>query len=241
MSRHDLAVTRPWMAEGTTVLFGAVDRLSDGDLRGPGVLPGWTRAHVIGHVARNAEALGRLAAWARTGVETPMYADRQQRATEIEASAAWPAATLRADLTATAAALDTALDALDDAAWKASVRSAQGRVIPAAEIPWMRVREVWLHAVDLDAGVGVADLPAGVVDALLDDVTGALSGRDGCPPVRLEPADRDRGWRLGPDDADPVVVAAPAADLLAWAAGRDDGARLAAGRGAGVPELPRWL
>ena len=38
-----------------------------------------------------------------------MYADREQRAAEIERSAALPADTLRAQLTDTAAALDTAL------------------------------------------------------------------------------------------------------------------------------------
>jgi hypothetical protein len=39
---------------------------------------------------------------------------------------------------------------------------------PAAEISWMRVREVWLHAVDLDVGAYMADLPAEVINALLD-------------------------------------------------------------------------
>ena len=82
-----------------------------------------------------------------------------------------------------------ALDALDDQSWRVEVRSALGRTIPAAEIPWMRVREVWLHAVDLHAG---AHLPAEMIEALLDDVTASLSARDGCHAVLLEPADRDR-------------------------------------------------
>lgn len=230
--RHDLTATLPWMRDGTDLLLTLADRLTDDDLRAPSTLPGWTRAHVIGHLARNAEALGRLAAWARTGVPTPMYADREQRAAEIEASAALPPAELRRQLKATAAELDDALAALDGTSWQAEVRSALGRTIPAAEIPWMRVREVWLHALDLGAGATFADLPADVVDTLLDDVTGARSARPHCPAVRVAPTDRDRAWTLGPS-GDPEVAEAPAAELLAWVTGRGGGP---------VPVvLPPWL
>jgi maleylpyruvate isomerase len=230
--RHALALTLPWMRAGTDLVLAVADRLTDDELRAPSALPGWTRAHVIGHLARNAEALGRLAAWARTGVPSPMYADREQRAAEIESSAALPPAVLRQELKSTASGLDDALAALDTSAWRAEVRSALGRTIPAAEIPWMRVREVWLHAVDLDAGAAVADLPAGVIDTLLDDVTAALSSRPACPSAYLVPTDRDRTWRLGAD-ADDTRLTAPAANLLAWATGRaDDPTR---------PPLPPWL
>ncbi len=234
MNRHDLDATLPWLREGTAHLLAVVDELSDDDLRGPSALPGWTRAHVVGHLARNAEALGRLTVWAATGQETPMYADREQRAAEIERSAALPASTLRDQLAATAATLDAALAALTPAQRQAQVRSALGRAIPAAEVPWMRIREVWLHAVDLDAGATPADLPGGVVDLLLDDVTAALSAKDGCPSLELAPTDRERTWRLGrtePTDTGPVV--APAAELAGWLTGRT--------AGPDRPALPRWL
>jgi hypothetical protein len=113
---------------------------------------------VAEHAARNAEALARLAAWARTRVESP-------------------AAVLRSELASTAAALDDALERLDDQTWTATIRSARGREIPTAEIPWMRIHGMWTHPIDLRTGATFDDLPAGVVDLLLDDVTGALSGR----------------------------------------------------------------
>jgi maleylpyruvate isomerase len=94
----------------------------------------------------------------------------------------------------------------------------------------MRIREVWLHAVDL--GATVDDLPAGVVDLLLDDVSTALSGKDGCPPIDLTPTDRSRSWRLGGGEA-ATVVAATAAELAGWLTGRVT----APDR----PPLPRWL
>lgn len=234
MSRHDLDRTLPWMREGTAFLECQVAALTDEELRAPSALPGWTRAHVVGHVARNAEALTRLAGWARTGLETPMYADRAQRAAEIEASAELPASTLRVELTTTARALEAALAALTPAQWDAQVRSALGRAIPAAEVPWMRIREVWLHAVDLGAGAKPGDLPDGVLDLLLDDVTAALSGKEDCPSLRLlAPADRTGTWRLGPTEQPAATVTGPAAELVGRLTGRiADPTR---------PPLPRWL
>ena len=236
-ARHDIGETRGWMRDGERFAAATVRQIPDADLFGPSLLPGWSRAHVIGHLARNAEALARLAAWARTGVETPMYRDREQRAAEIQAASALPAGVLRGDLDRTANDLERALDALDSQSWHARVRSALGRTIPAAEIPWMRVREVWLHAVDLDARAHLADLPAEVVDALLDDVTATLSARDGCPAVRLEPTDRDQRWQLGPGDS--VAARSTAAGLLGWLTGRDRHVRITPD--GDLPVLPRWL
>ena len=230
--RHDTAATLPWMREGTAYLMAAVDKLGDVAFATPSALPGWTRGHVVGHVARNAEALIRLANWARTGDETPMYADRAQRAAEIERSAAVPPAALRQDLGDTAAALDGALTTLTAELWQAQVRSALGRSIPASEVPWMRIREVWLHAVDLGTDASMTGLPPGVVDLLLDDVTAALSAKDGCPSLRLSVTDRDRSWSLGGTDPDGSITGS-AADLAGWLTGRIPGGDR--------PTLPRWL
>jgi maleylpyruvate isomerase len=215
-----------WVRDGTARMLAAAGRLGDGELREPSGLPGWTRAHVLGHLARNADALGRLADWARTGVETPMYRDREQRAAEIEAAAAQPAGALRRDVAATAVRLAEKLAVPGPH----PVRTATGRTVPATEIPWMRVREVWLHTVDLRAGFAIAELPADLVDALLDDVTATLSARPGCPDLLLAPADRDRTWRLGPGPAPSGERTGPAVRLLAWLTGREKG-----------DDLPAWL
>jgi len=229
-ARNDTGRTLPWMRAGTEHVFAVVATLSDAELAGPSALPEWSRAHVVAHLARNAEALIRLATWARTGVETPMYPSREARAADIAASVGHPPERLRAELTATAADLDDALAALTPEQWRAEVRSALGRPLPAAQVPWMRIREVWLHAVDLDAGADVADVPGGVVDLLLDEVTTTLSAADGCPAATLAPTDRDRRFRLG---AAGPVVAAPAATLVGWLTGR---ATLT-----DAPKLPPWL
>ncbi|TWH23003.1 maleylpyruvate isomerase [Prauserella rugosa] len=157
---------RTWMDEGTERLLGALGTLDDSDLRAPSRLPGWSRAHVVSHLHFNAEALRRLADWARTGVENPMYPSAQRRDAEIEEGAGLPPAELRALVRSSAAALARELDDLSDDAWRREVRTRQGAAIPATRLPWMRAVEVAVHAVDLDAGIEFADLPEGLVETL---------------------------------------------------------------------------
>ena len=220
------------------MLADAVTRLDDGDLYQPSRLPEWTRAHLIGHLARNAEALGRLAAWARSGVETPMYASADQRAAEIDAAVALPPAQLRKEVFDTAADLEEAMDRLGPDTWPSVVRTAQGRVVPALELPWMRVREVWLHAVDLDAGVEIAEWPADLVDLLAADVMDTLSTRKDCPGVEIQLRDRPGSWQLG--RRHDVTVKGRASDVLGWLSGRTSGKVLTPLKG-GLPALPRWI
>ena len=80
-------MTRAWAQEGTRLLLAGLDRLDDASLDEPCALPDWPRRHLLAHVASNAEAIGRLLTWARTGVETPMYASPEQRAADIETGA----------------------------------------------------------------------------------------------------------------------------------------------------------
>src|SRR5947209_4516942 len=87
--------SREWMDTGTKLFQDTLSRLSDADLEAPSLLPGWSRKHVVAHLHHNAQALRRLVNWAATGVESRMYASREQRNAEIESSARLPAATLR--------------------------------------------------------------------------------------------------------------------------------------------------
>lgn len=165
-----LPAVRGWMDEGTKLFLTALDGLTDDELDRATELPGWSRRHLVAHVHYNAEALRRLASWARTGVESRMYADADQRTSEIEAGAALPADRLRALVRSSAAELADDLDALSEEAWRRQVVTAQGRTVPATEIPWMRTREVAVHAVDLGAGITFAALPQELNAALVADV-----------------------------------------------------------------------
>ena len=155
-----------WMDTCTDLFLTAVDDLSDDDFAAPSLLPGWSRQHVVAHVHFNALALGRLISWARTGVETRMYASAEQRADEIESGLALRPDELRALVHRSAEQLAASVAVVPDEAWAHRVVTARGREVPASLVPWLRAREVAVHAVDLAAGVGFADLPGGLLREL---------------------------------------------------------------------------
>jgi maleylpyruvate isomerase len=229
------------MRDGEAFVLGLVRALDDEDLAAPSGLPGWRRAHVVAHLARNADALGNLFTWAVTGEERPMYASVEQRAEGIDASAEQAPDALRADVEAASSRLLATVATLPDAAWDAPVRTARGRTITGADVPWMRIRESWVHAVDLATGASFDDIPAAVVDELLAEVAGGLARREGCPPMTLVDEGGARSWELGPE-AGRVVVSGPAPALLAWLIGRADGAGLETSpAGSALPVPPEWL
>lgn len=171
---------REWADVGTKLFLDAVDRLSDDQLDRNTALAGWTRKHIVAHVHYNAEALRRLVSWAATGIENRMYASVEQRNAEIASGATLPAAELRALVRESAAALASDMDTLSADAWQRQVVTAQGRTVPATEIPWLRAREVCIHAVDLDSGVTFDDLPDDFTAALAADAAGKhAAGQDG--------------------------------------------------------------
>lgn len=208
-----------WVAEGTALLRRALGGLATDEALGqPSALQGWTRKHLLAHVAANADAVGNLVTWARTGVETPMYSSTTQRNADIEAGAGRPADELVAWFDRSATELDDGFDALTDEEWTHQVVTAQGRTVPASETPWMRTRELMVHAVDLDGGVTFDDLPADFLVALEADI---------------------RGKRATANQEVPEV-SGPHPQVVAWLAGRAHHDVVTAD-GAPAPTLPPWL
>ena len=128
--------------------------LTEADLRVPSLLPGWTRAHVLAHVARGADAMRNLLAGARSGQDRPAYASAQAREADIERGATMRAADLMADLADSAMALRTVVGQLPDEAWQVPVRVLDSAAFPAAWVLTQRLTEVELHHCDY-AEVGV--------------------------------------------------------------------------------------
>jgi maleylpyruvate isomerase len=223
-----------WMRDGTMKLLADVAALTDAELDGPTALPGWSRRHLLSHIAANAGALRNLVHWARTGEERRMYASAGQRDADIAAGAALPVAQLRSRIESSAQSLAGDLATMPDEAWDAKIVTAQGLTRSASEIPWMRDREVYVHAVDLSAGTGWADLPAGFLAALLDDVTARRSAKADGPALSVTATNTGRAWDVAGVGA-PVLVSAPLADLAAYLTGRPAPALRDA------PSLPAWL
>jgi maleylpyruvate isomerase len=223
-----------WMQDGTQRLLADVAGLSEEALAGPTALPGWNRRYLVSHIAANAGALRNLVHWARTGEERRMYASTEQREADIAAGSRLPLDELRAWVASSARELAADLAALPGDAWDAKVITAQGVTRPASEIPWMRVREVYIHAIDLGAGTRWTDLPGSFLAALLDEVTARRSATGGGPALALAATDSGHTWEVAGAGA-PVPVSAPLADLAAYLTGRPaPGVRAA-------PLLPAWL
>lgn len=233
----DLTDARRWARDGTMQLIGETAGLGEAALAAPCALPGWTRKHLLAHLAANAEALGNLVHWAATGEPTPMYASPDERAAGIEQGSLLPRGELTDWLGRSAAALEEAMTALSDAQWQAPVVSAQGRTIAAAEVPWLRAREVYVHAVDLATGVSFGDLPGGFLTALCDDVIARRGSAPGSALV-LEAADTGGRWEL-PGDNEPVVLSGSLAEITAYLTGRAH--KLTTAGGDPAPALGPWL
>lgn len=244
VARQDLT-TDPRLQEallqvrrGTAFFARKLNELRDDELDGDSLLPGWSRRHVAAHVGYNARAIARLVEWAATGVETPMYSSPTARNEEIDFGSTLSPIALRNLVDHAAIHLNVEWRDLPDANWNNQVKTAQGRTVPASETVWMRTREVWLHAVDLNNSATVADIPAPILERLLEDITGALKtrGTDAGLVIEVEGSETRLGDVANPDA---VVVSGPLAAVTAWAAGRSmDG--LAFSPSGGFP-APPWI
>ena len=212
---------------GEQFFLQALDQLSRADLDQPSSLPGWTRKHVAAHVIHNAEAFMRLLEWARTGEENRMYPSRQARDEEIGSTVAH---TSNGDVMTMAHEvvdeLSDEFDDMDDEAWSATVVNGQGKDMQAAQIPWARARETWMHSLDLNIGMTTLDFPAAMVNALLDEITGMWIARDEPVNYKLNITDRDGSPRMvtaGPEGtrpAEPIEVTGEAAEIVSYLTGR---------------------
>jgi len=134
--------------------------LTDDQARGPSRLPGWSRGHVLTHLARNADGIRNMVEGATAGEERDMYpGGAERRAADIDGGADRPAGELVDDFTRASVALADAWAGMPDDGWdRLGVTIAYGPT-KVRTMVWGRRRELLVHLVDLDLGVGPADLP----------------------------------------------------------------------------------
>lgn len=235
MSFHDLPLEERIMLtrRGTAHYSGQVALVDNEDFAKPTLLEGWSRSHVIAHVAYNAAALCNLMHWAETGEETPMYESPEARGKEIEFGATLLPDALRNLNDHTVARLNVAWRDASEHAWSAEVKTAQGRTVPASETLWMRTREVWIHAVDLDVRATFSDIPQVILETLLEEIPGKWRGAGVGEELVLIAT--DTGQRVAVGDNPTTEVRGTLAGLVRWASGRGC-------QGVDTDEpAPRWL
>jgi len=171
--------------------------LTDDAARQPSRLPGWSRGHVATHLARNADAIRRLALGVLSGVPAEMYPGGQEaRNAAIEDGSDRPAALLADDHDFAGFRALATLRLLTDDVLDVPV---QWRTpVVARDLVRLRWREVEIHHVDLDLGYTPAHWPAQFVTATLATELPALHATA----------------------ADVVVPDLPEHEVLAWLIGR---------------------
>lgn len=221
---HDLARVQ----EATERLLSAAAALDNAALAEPSRLPGWTRGHVLAHIARNADALVNVLDG------RPMYLSAEIRDADIERDAPRPLKTHLTDVRDSAARFDAAGATPGD--WDRVVELRNGITDVAARLPLRRWAEIELHHVDLGAGYELEDLPAEFTERETEFLAQRFLGHAEVPATLLN--DGTRTWRTGQEADDPeVTVTGTPAGLLGWLAGRREGSALEV-KGGELPGLP---
>ena len=225
------------LAEAGQRLVRTVDGLTGDDWSADSLLPGWSRSHVVAHLALNGEALSAVLQGVVEGEPVPMYESQERRDSDIDELAAASPADLRERLLASVGRFVEVVQAVPDDAWDGRFdRTPGGRSLPLDAVPTMRVREMEIHHVDLGTGYSPADWPAGFAEALVDGMVRRL---DPDPGFRIAPLDVAREWDVGTLDGDPPVVTGPVADVAWWLTGRPAGDRVTCSRGE-LPAIGAW-
>ncbi|GAB2963180.1 maleylpyruvate isomerase family mycothiol-dependent enzyme [Streptomyces pseudoechinosporeus] len=221
---RDLASVR----DATERLLTAAAKLDNASVAEPSRLPGWSRGHVLAHLARNADALVNVLEG------RPMYASADARDTEIERDAPRPLDIQLADVRESAARFQATGAAPAD--WSRTVELRNGVTDVASRVPFRRWVEVELHHVDLGIGYELEDLPEEFTEQEIDFLAERFAGHPDVPPTRI--TDGTRAWSTGRAATEPeITVTGRQADLLGWLAGRRDGSALSTDCGP-LPPLP---
>ncbi len=224
------------LPEATHRLVRTVDGLDDEALAEPSGLPDWTRAHVVAHLALNAEGLARVLDGRAEGRPTTMYPSDDRRGGDIDDLAAADRTELRDRFMAGTTRILDAVDRFPDAHWPESFeRTPGGRVIRYAAVPGMRLREVEIHHVDLAAGFD----PRGWSDSFSAHlITAMVKRHPSDESFRVLATDLARTWVIG-DDPDETTVSGPAGDLAWWLTGRYPATSLTCSTG-DLPAVKAW-
>lgn len=240
--------------QGELAFQEQIAALPDDALAGPSLLPGWSRATVMAHVASNAAGFVRAINGAVSGGDTRMYEDRAQRDAQIAALESAPPAELRARCAHESTRLADTWAGLSAEQWTLDFTSGQGKLLPVRRSVMFSAREVWVHLVDLNAGPGFDAVPAPINEAVLREVWLSWTTRGTHTGLAITTTAADgASLTLGAaEDEDVTLVRGSLAQLTAWATGRarpdhaatthhDLPSATRNDRPASLPSAPDWI
>lgn len=224
----------------TTRYLQALTVLDEESVRRPSALPGWSRAHVVAHLSRNADAFAQVLRQVATGEPAYMYASNDARNADIEE-------TVRTrDLAGLLEDAITSAGRLTDAFWACSAdHDATYTRVPGGDATFplhtvgpRRRAEVEIHHADLDVDYAPAEWPTDFSRQLIKQRQEEMAALpQGCPSMVLSATDADGLWKFG-DGQGPEIHGA-VGDLAWWLVGRGGGRGLTCSSGE-LPALGRW-
>lgn len=190
-----------------------VDGLADADVVVPTELPGWTRGHVLAHLAHVSNAVARQIEYALRGERIEFYdGGTGGRTQAIEMNAGHAAAEHREYISTALTRAFLVLDALDESQWTLPVSYRDGDVRGVALAYW---RELVIHLADLQLGRGPETWSKEFCLYLIEFLSVRVP--DGLRlkllPVGLAPLTIGTGTRT-------VSISGMLTDIVAWLAGR---------------------
>jgi maleylpyruvate isomerase len=188
------------------------------DLSAPSLCEGWSRDHVLNHLARNAEALVRLVGAAVDGSGVTMYDSPESRDADIDAGVGRAAPELVADVESTAAVLAPQLRRLTPQHRDLVLeRTPGGPTFRGGMLPFMRLREVVYHHVDLDLGFGFGDVEGDLQVVFIENELKRQRGAEATPSLTIRTDEGDH-WSLGGGASH---VTGSRSGVLTWLARQD--------------------
>jgi len=196
-------------------LLGDTIGMSDAEWREPSRLPGWTRAHVATHLARDGDLMLELTTAALAGRD-PLLVSPEERFTALERGAERTGVDLQIDLDTSAGRLGQAWSEVSD--WHRPIHF-QGRVQPLAVLPLARLNEICVHHLDLRTEFSLDKVGEEAAAWLLAWVYHLLAPHWQRPVVEVISSSGQTGI-LGSGTKVIGPVRGTDADLWAWLSGR---------------------
>ncbi|WP_433161270.1 maleylpyruvate isomerase family mycothiol-dependent enzyme [Kribbella sp. CA-247076] len=203
---------RPEVTAAAQRVNDTVATVDDTAVRAPSALPGWSRGHVITHLANFSEAMTRQVEEALAGRLVEVYdGGRPARDAAIEAGAGRPAPELVSHLRQSTGALIAAWEKVGADDWDRPITHRDSTLAVGIYACW---RELAVHAVDLVLEPTATVWPKEFCLHLLDFL------RDRTPEgIHLVlQADDGTSWENGTGER--TVLTGTLTDLTAWYAGR---------------------
>jgi len=204
--------------EATQALLVDTITITDEQWQMPSRLPGWTRAHIATHIARQADGMTRVLGQLKDNKPTSLYESDEALTDAIERGSERSAMELQVDLDSSAGRLHEASSRLKRLPPGRPVALTPTRTVRLGDLPLVRLNHLVLHHIDLDVGFTYEAI-AEPVAAWLLAFNAARIGRDSSyPAVRLA-SDSGVNAVIGSGGRAQVVNGADNL-LLGWLTGR---------------------